>query len=58
MSTSNDYLLLMTTKPPRGVIFDLDGVLLDTEPLYTQATQDIVGRYGKVFDWSLKANMV
>jgi pseudouridine-5'-monophosphatase len=40
------------------VIFDLDGVLLDTERHYTTATQAIVGRYGKVFDWSIKANMV
>jgi pseudouridine-5'-monophosphatase len=40
------------------VIFDMDGVLLDTERLYTQATQQIVGRYGKVFDWSIKANMI
>jgi pseudouridine-5'-monophosphatase len=40
------------------VIFDLDGVLLDTERHYTTATQAIVGRYGKTFDWSLKSNMV
>jgi pseudouridine-5'-monophosphatase len=37
-----------------SVLFDLDGVLLDTEPLYTEATQAIVGRYGKTYDWSLK----
>ena len=40
------------------VIFDMDGVLLDTERFYTQATQITVGRYGKTFDWSLKSNMV
>jgi pseudouridine-5'-monophosphatase len=33
-------------------------VLLDTEHLYTEVTQAIVGRYGKTFDWSLKANMI
>src|SRR6185503_4824146 len=43
---------------PTHVIFDLDGVLLDTEPLYTRATQEIVGEYGKVFDWSVKADMI
>jgi len=32
----------------------MDGVLLDTERLYTQATQSIVGRYGKVFGPDLK----
>lgn len=37
------------------MIFDLDGVLLDTEPLYTEATQRIVGQYAKTFDWELKA---
>jgi pseudouridine-5'-monophosphatase len=43
------------SRPPAAAIFDLDGVLLDTEPLYSQATQEIVGEYGKVYDWSVKA---
>ncbi len=40
------------------VIFDLDGVLLDTEKLYTEATQAVVGPYGKTFEWSLKSQMM
>jgi pseudouridine-5'-monophosphatase len=44
----------MSQPPNISVLFDLDGVLLDTEPLYTEATQAIVGRYGKTYDWSLK----
>lgn len=35
-------------------IFDLDGTLLDTEPLYTQAGQAIVSPFGKQFDPELK----
>ena len=46
------------SSPPTHVIFDLDGVLLDTEPLYTLATQAIARRYGKTFDWSVKGNMI
>ncbi|HEY0462670.1 MAG TPA: HAD-IA family hydrolase [Polyangiaceae bacterium] len=40
------------------LIFDLDGVLLDSEKLYTEATQRVVGEYGKTFDWSLKSLMM
>ncbi len=45
-------------RPATHVIFDLDGVLLDTELFYTEATQAIVGRFGRTFDWSIKGNMV
>lgn len=40
------------------VIFDLDGVLLDTEPFYTRATEQVVAPYGKVFDYSVKAQLM
>jgi pseudouridine-5'-monophosphatase len=40
------------------VIYDLDGLLLDTEPFYTEVTQAIVGRYGRMFDWSIKSRMI
>jgi pseudouridine 5'-phosphatase len=33
-----------------AAIFDLDGVLLDTEPLYTQAAQSTLARYGKQYE--------
>jgi len=45
-------------RPVTHVVFDLDGVLLDTEPLYTAATCRIVGRFGRSFDWSLKSAMM
>ncbi len=40
------------------VIYDVDGLLLDTERFYTQAYQIIAGRYGKKYDWSLKAKTI
>jgi len=43
---------------PTHVLFDLDGVLLDSEPLYTQAAQEILDPYGKTFDWSLKVETI
>ena len=36
----------------------MDGLLLDTEGIYTEVTQDIVGEYGKVFDWSIKKTII
>ncbi len=45
-------------RPVSHVIFDLDGVLLDSEPLYTEATNRVVAPYGKVFDWSIKGDII
>jgi pseudouridine-5'-monophosphatase len=48
----------LLASPPTHVLFDLDGTLLDTEPLYTEATQAVVGRFGKRFDWTLKKRTI
>lgn len=40
------------------VIFDMDGLLLNTEQYYTAVQQKIAGKYGKTFDWSLKSKMM
>ncbi len=40
------------------VIYDMDGVLLDTERFYTRVSSIIASRYGKTFDWSVKTRMI
>lgn len=48
----------MRKTPIKAILFDMDGLLLDTESIYTEVTQMIVGRYGKTFDWSVKSHMI
>ena len=40
----------------KGAIFDLDGTLLDTEPIYFKATEEMIKEYGngKEFGWDTK----
>ncbi len=40
------------------IIYDNDGLLLDTEPFYTQAHEIMAARYGKTFDWTVKSKMI
>lgn len=40
------------------VIYDLDGTILDTEPLYRLATQEILDRYGAALTIELRAAMI
>ncbi len=42
----------------KAVLYDMDGVLLDTEGIYTAVTQEIAARYGLTFDWSHKRHMI
>ncbi|KAG0199715.1 glutathione synthase [Mortierella sp. GBA30] len=39
-------------------IFDMDGLLINTETLYTEITAEILGRYGKTYDFELKAKLM
>jgi pseudouridine-5'-monophosphatase len=40
------------------VLFDLDGTLLDSESLYTDATNVVCGRYGQTFTLELKRQIM
>lgn len=44
--------------PIKAVIFDMDGLLLDTEGIYTEVTHMIASRYGRTFDWAIKQNTI
>ncbi|KAL0738986.1 hypothetical protein Bca4012_015196 [Brassica carinata] len=62
MSTTAVNAVNAVTDAGRGsithVIFDMDGLLLDTEKFYTEVQEKILARYNKTFDWSLKAKMM
>ena len=49
---------MKTFGPIKAVIFDMDGLLLDTEGIYTEVTSLIAERYGRTFDWSVKQNII
>jgi len=46
MSISGNTSGEETVTDPRGVIFDMDGVLVNSEPLHLRATQEILAAHG------------
>lgn len=48
------------TPPPRirAALFDMDGLLIDSEDIYTEVTNTILARYGKPnLPWSIKSQL-
>ncbi|TVY42308.1 Uncharacterized protein LOCC1_G004612 [Lachnellula occidentalis] len=61
---SPDYIKSQTMPPKtdfppiRACLFDLDGLLIDSEDKYTICTEAVLARYGKPrLPWSIKAKM-
>jgi HAD superfamily hydrolase (TIGR01509 family) len=49
------------TEPGRGasgIVFDNDGLLLDTEPCWTRAQEKVFERHGRIFDLEAKRALV
>jgi beta-phosphoglucomutase-like phosphatase (HAD superfamily) len=44
--------------PPRRIVFDNDGLLLDTEPCWTRAQAELFARHGRTFDLDAKQALV
>ena len=44
----------------KGAIFDMDGTLLDTEPIYDEAAQKIINEFGngKKIEWDVKKRVI
>lgn len=48
----------MQFKKVTHVLFDLDGLLLDSEVLYTETFTRVCAKYGKTFTWEHKASLL
>lgn len=45
-------------RPVKCVLFDMDGLLLNTESFYSVATNRILKRFGLKFSWEIKSRMM
>ncbi|XP_067013881.1 pseudouridine-5'-phosphatase [Anabrus simplex] len=43
-------------KPVSHVVFDMDGLLIDSEQLYYKATKEVCGLFNKEYTWDMKVH--
>ncbi|XP_050354547.1 pseudouridine-5'-phosphatase-like [Nymphalis io] len=48
----------MQYKKVTHVLFDLDGLLIDSEKLYSEAFEMVCAKYGKTFTWEIKSSLL
>lgn len=45
-------------RPIRAVLFDMDGLLIDSERIYTDVVNEVLKPYGKEQTWEIKAKLM
>lgn len=49
---------VQTYHPVTHVIFDCDGLLVNSERYYSEAISEVAARFGKEFDYQIKIDMM
>ncbi|KAG8692111.1 hypothetical protein FRC09_011451 [Ceratobasidium sp. 395] len=51
--------MVANSKPQiKYCVFDMDGLLIDSESVYTKVTNDILAPYGKIMTWDIKKELM
>lgn len=51
-------LAVGSLQPITHIIFDCDGLLVDSEQYYSEALTEVAKRYGKEFNYQIKLDMM
>lgn len=55
---NNEVSKATSFHPVTHIIFDCDGLLVDSEKYYSEALSVVASRYGKQFDYKIKLDMM